>query len=227
MGALRGVILDVDGTLVDSNDAHARAWVEALAEHGIRVELERVRRLIGMGGDRLLPEVSGLAEDSPRGRAISKRRQEIFKTRYLPTLKPFPRTRDLLQRMHADGLKLAVASSARADELDPLLRLCGADGLVEKRTSSDDIDSSKPAPDAVEATLAELRLPAEAAIMLGDTPYDVESARRAGVGIIAVRCGGWGDADLAGALAIYDDPADLLARHDQSPLARRHAAGRS
>jgi len=109
---VRGVILDVDGTLVDSNDAHARAWVEALKEGGFDVPFDRVRRLIGMGGDKLLPEVTGLQEDHPRAKPIGERRGQIFKTKYLPSLRPFPGTRDLLLRMRGEGLKLAVASSA-------------------------------------------------------------------------------------------------------------------
>src|SRR5947209_1163572 len=104
MKRLRGVLLDVDGTLVDSNDAHAHAWVEALAEHGIDVPFEKVRRLIGMGGDKLLPEVSGLREDSPEGKRISQRRQEIFQKRSLPSLWPTPGAAQLLRRLKAEGL---------------------------------------------------------------------------------------------------------------------------
>ena len=90
------MILDVDGTLVDSNDAHARAWVDAFAEHGIAVAFERVRLAIGMGGDKLMPAVADIAEDSPQGKSISKRRGEIFKERFLPTLRAFPGVRDLV-----------------------------------------------------------------------------------------------------------------------------------
>lgn len=220
MTAVRGVILDVDGTLVDSNDAHAHAWVEALAENGIHVPVERVRRLIGMGGDKLLPLVSGLSEDCPQGQRISKRRQEIFTQKYLPTLRAFPGTKDLLVRMHAAGLRLVVASSAKADELKPLLKLCGADGVIEDHTSSDDAERSKPDPDIVHAALGNLGLPPAEVVMLGDTPYDIEAATRAGINIIALRSGGWNDDELRGALAIYQEPADLLAQYDASPLAR-------
>jgi HAD superfamily hydrolase (TIGR01509 family) len=217
--AIRGVILDVDGTLVDSNDAHAHAWVEALAEKGIDVPFEKVRRLIGKGGDKLLPEVSGISTDSPEGKALSKRRGEILKSRYLPHLRPTPGARELLEHMHDLGLHLAVASSARKEELEPLLRICGGDQLIGKRTSSDDAERSKPDPDIVQAALDELGLPQAEVRMLGDTPYDLESASRAGIGMVAVRCGGWQDKNLQGALAVYDDPADLLAHYEQSPLA--------
>jgi HAD superfamily hydrolase (TIGR01509 family) len=220
MKPLRGVILDVDGTLVESNDAHAHAWVEALAEQGIQVPFELVRPLIGMGGDKLLPCVAGIEEDSAKGMKISERRREIFEERYLPSLRATPGANELLRRMHAEGLKLAVASSAKEDELGPLLRVCGADKLIERKTSSDDADRSKPDPDIVHAALGRLGLPPGEVVMLGDTPYDLESAERAGVPLIAVRCGGWKDEDLAGALAVYNDPADLLAHYDSSPLAR-------
>jgi HAD superfamily hydrolase (TIGR01509 family) len=215
---VRGVILDVDGTLVDSNDAHARAWEEALKEGGFDVSFERVRPLIGMGGDKLLPAVTGLAEEHPRARRAGERRGEIFKERFLPSLRAFPRTRELLLRMRAAGLKLAVASSAEPAELEALLRIAGADDVVLGSSSADDAGSSKPDPDVVHAALGRLALDAARVVMIGDTPYDVEAAGRAGVAAIAFRCGGWNDERLGGAIAIYDGPADLLARFDSSPL---------
>lgn len=223
MKQIRGVILDVDGTLVDSNDAHAHAWVDALAEHGISVPFEKVRPLIGMGGDKLLPEASGIGEDTPEGGRISERRGEIFKERYLPKLKAFPSTRELLRRMRDDGLKLVVASSAKEDELKSLLKIAGADDLIEEKTSSDDAENSKPDPDIVKAALESSGLAPDEVVMIGDTPYDIESASRAGVRVVAVRTGGWKDADLSGAIAIFDDPADLLARYESSPLGKGEA----
>lgn len=224
---IRAVILDVDGTLVDSNDAHARAWVEALHEHGRAVPFERVRPLIGMGGDKLLPEAVGIEKDETDGRRISRRRAEIFKERYLPEVRSFPRVRELLLRMREGGLRLIVASSAQADELQHLLGIAAVEDLVEGATSSSDAERSKPDPDIVEASLAGLDLPAEAVVMLGDTPYDIRAASHLGVRAIALRCGGWADDDLSGAIAIYDDPADMLARYDTSPLRRaaREVAG--
>ena len=219
--AVRGVILDVDGTLVDSNDAHARAWVRALKEGGFDVPFERVRPLIGMGGDKLLPEVTGLADDHPRGKAIGERRGQLFKQEYLPALRAFPRTRELLLRMREEGLKLAVASSAQPDELEPLLELAGATELLEGASSADDAESSKPDPDVIHAALSRLRMPAGDAIMIGDTPYDVEAARRAGARAIAFRSGGWKDDRLSDAVAVYDGPADLLDQFEASPLGRK------
>lgn len=221
MRPVQGVLLDVDGTLVDSNDAHARAWVEALAEAGIDVPFERVRPLIGMGGDKLLPRVAGVEEDSPRGQKISQRRKEVFKTKYLPTLRPTRGAEALLRRMKAEGLKLAVASSAKNEELTALLRVCGGEHLVEEKTSSDDADNSKPDPDIVHAALEKIGLAARDVVFLGDTPYDVDAGCSAGVRVIALRSGGWGDNDFGGAVAVYDDPADLLAQYDASPLGSR------
>jgi HAD superfamily hydrolase (TIGR01509 family) len=220
MNAVRGVILDVDGTLVDSNDAHAHAWVEALAEQNIQVPFEKVRRLIGMCGDKLLPQVSGISEDSVQGKQLTKRRAAIFKEKYLPHLRPQPGAKDLLVHVRRKGLKLVVASSAKADELNPLLKICGADQVIEDQTSSDDADKSKPDPDIVHAALKNLGFPAADTVMLGDTPYDIEAATRAGVATVALQCGGWEASELAGAVAVYWDPADLLAHYDASPLAR-------
>ena len=221
MPRLRGVILDVDGTLVDSNDAHARAWQEALAEHGIERPLPAIRRLIGMGGDKLLPELTGLAHDSPQGQAITERRSRIFAEKHLPGLKPFPEVRALLLRMRESDLCLSVGSSAQEKELHPLLEIARVADLIDAVTSSSDVESSKPDPDIVEAAFGELRLRPHEVLMIGDTPYDIEAARRAEVETIAVRCGGWDDAALTGALAIYDGPADLLRRYDSSPLVAR------
>jgi HAD superfamily hydrolase (TIGR01509 family) len=216
----RAVIFDVDGTLVDSNDAHAQAWVEALSESGRHVDFARVRPLIGMGGDKLLPTVTGLSPDSAEGEAISTRRGKIFLERFVPRLQPTRGARELLQSLRADGLKLYVATSAKEEELQPLLRVADADKYMESTTSSDDADRSKPDPDIVTAALQRTRRPTHESIMIGDTPYDVEAALRAGINIIALRSGGWRDRDLQDALAIYDDPADLLNHYELSPFKR-------
>ena len=220
MTHIRGVILDVDGTLIESNDAQARSWVEAMAEHGYHVPYEQVRRLIGKGGDKVLPETIGISKDSDEGKQISDRRGEIYKQRFLPTLKPTPGAKALVEEMRHRGLKVSVASSAPPDELKASLQIVGASDLVEEASSSKDAKESKPAPNIVEATLKKMNYSADEVVMLGDTPYDIESAQKIGIGTIAVRCGGWNDSALAGAIAIYDDPADLLAHYDSSPLSQ-------
>lgn len=215
---LRGVLLDVDGTLVDSNDLHAHAWADAIAEAGIQVPFEAVRRAIGMGGDKLLPQVAHVEKDSPQGKQIIKRRGEIFQAKYLAQVKPFPHTRELVQRMKSDGLILAVASSSEQNEVQALLQIAGVAHLIDALSTSQDVQSSKPAPEPVEVALRKAGLGPAQAVLLGDTPYDMDAAAKAGVKAIAVRCGGWDDADLTQAAAIYADPADLLARYAQSLL---------
>ncbi|AMV23335.1 Pyrophosphatase PpaX [Gemmata sp. SH-PL17] len=218
MRSVRGVLLDIDGTLVESNDAHAHAWVKALSESGRVVAFETVRPLIGMGGDKLLPKVCGLDAESREGKTIGDRRAAIFLSEYLPKLRACHGAEELLRQLKARGLKLGVASSAKKDELDPLLKVCGADRVIETATSSDDAERSKPDPDIVHAALGEIGLAPDEVALLGDTPYDVEAARKAGVRVIALRCGGWSDIDLR-ADAVFDDPADLTRHLNQSPLA--------
>lgn len=221
MNAIKGVLLDVDGTLVDSNDAHAHAYVDALGEYGYDVSFKQVRPLIGMGGDKLLPELLGIAGDSELREDIDARRGDIFKAHYLPEVKAFPGVRELLERFLQDGLSLIASSSAKEDELAALLELAKVDDLIGEQTSSSDAEGSKPDPDVLEAALEKLGLPAEAALLIGDTPYDVQAAAPLGLGGVALRCGGWDDEGLAGALAIYDDPHDLLANYETSPFAQQ------
>jgi HAD superfamily hydrolase (TIGR01509 family) len=209
------VLLDVDGTLVDSNDAHAHAWVAAFEEANVRVEFARVRRCIGMGSDKLMPLTCGISEDTREGKRISQRRGDIFKAQWLPGLKPFADAERLVKELKARGLTIVAASSAKEDELRPLLEIAGAAWILDDATSSDDADGSKPDPDIIVAALRRARVAAEDAVMIGDTPYDVEAARRAGVRTIAFRCGGWSDEQLQGAIAVYDGPWDLVAHLDQ------------
>ena len=201
----QGVILDVDGTLVDSNDAHALAFEEAFRESGEEVPFERIRPLIGKGSDKLMPELIGRYDE-----ALAKRKTAIFKARYLPHLQPFAGVRELLSYLKRRGVKLAVASSAGEDELDALLEAAGARDLIDSRTGADDAEGSKPDPDIVQAALAGLGVPAARCIMVGDTPYDAEAAARAGVPFIGLLCGGWPAGRLQPAMAVRRDPADLL-----------------
>lgn len=223
----RGILLDLDGTLVDSNDAHAQAWYQAFRENGQDISYDEIRRLIGMGGDNLIPALLGIEKETELGSRISERRGQIFKDEHLPRLRPFPGVRPLLERMREAGSRLVVATSAPEEEMRPLIEIAGIRDLLEERTSADDADSSKPDPDIVHAALDRLGLKPEEAAMLGDTPYDIAAAGRAGVGVIAFRCGGFRDEDLAGALAIYDGPADLLERWEESPLGEEVLAGHS
>jgi HAD superfamily hydrolase (TIGR01509 family) len=216
---VRAAVLDIDGTLIDSNDAHAHAWVDVGKEMGYDIDFAHVRSLIGKGGDKVIPEITGLDAESDEAEKVKKRRGEIFQERYLPTLQPFPHARELLERFQADGMTLVVATSASKDDMGKLLEKAGIKDLIEEKTSQSDVEASKPDPDVIEAAVEKAGCKPAEAVMLGDTPYDVEASRRAGVPCVALRCGGWGDEDLKDAVAIYDDPADLLANYDRSPYA--------
>lgn len=206
----RTVLFDVDGTLIDSNGAHALSWQQALSEHGQHVPLDEVRRMIGTGGDKLLPGLSGIEEESAAGRAIIARKKALFAT-HLPALEPTRGARLLLEYLRDHGVTMVVATSAGDDEVATLLTQAGVDDLLQTRASKDDAARSKPDPDIVHAALSRADAEAGGAVMVGDTPYDVEAANRAGIPAIAVRCGRtWPDVDLAGAIAIFDDPAALL-----------------
>ena len=216
------VLLDVDGTLIDSNESHARAWADVLRRHGFdEVTWQEILPLIGMGGDKLLPKVAGIEIDSKRGKALAEERTEHFLTAYAPTIRAFPKVRELLETFRDRGLKRVIATSAKENELDTLLDRAGVADLITRETTSDDAKGkSKPEPNIILAALEKAHAEPDEAIMIGDTPYDVESARRAGVNTIAFRSGGWGDEKLRDAVAIYADAAELLDRLDDSPLGR-------
>jgi HAD superfamily hydrolase (TIGR01509 family) len=217
---LRGVLFDVDGTLLDSNDAHAASWVDVLKDFGYDIPFRTVRPLVGMGSDKLVPELTGLDHESSKGKRLVQSKKSVFSEKYLPNLRPTHGARRLVERMVADGLTVIIATSAGADEMRPLLERAGLADLIDDATSSGDVDSSKPDPDVIGAALRKGRLRADEAVMIGDTPYDIAAASKLGVPTVALRCGGWwDDSALGGAVAIYDDPAELLASYDESGLA--------
>ena len=223
---LRGVIFDIDGTLVDSNEAHARSWVDTLHEVDYDVPFDVLWPMIGMGGDKLLPSAIGIESDSALGKSLSKRRWEIFQRDYLPRLKPTPGARELVQRMKDDKLSLTVASSAGGDVIGLIMEAANVADLMKQRTSSSDAKDSKPDPDIVQAAVQKSGLQPEELIMLGDTPYDVQASIGANVKLVGLLCGGWTMLELSGATAIYDDPADLLRWYDYSPFAVKALAGK-
>lgn len=219
---IRGAIFDIDGTLIDSNDAHAHAWVQAMKEQGYDVPFAKVRPLIGMGGDKVLPETIGIEKNSLQGQQIDSRRSEIFKERYLPYLQPFPDARELLQHMHNHGCKLAIATSAKPDEMEAMLEIIGPNvkELFEQATTSKDAAQSKPDPDVMQAALNKIKMSPDEVLMVGDTAYDIEAAAKVGVKTVALRCGGWSDKDLQGAITLYDSPADFLIHYNASPFVK-------
>jgi HAD superfamily hydrolase (TIGR01509 family) len=204
------VLFDVDGTLVDSNDAHANAWLLALDEAGYAVTFAQVRPLIGMGGDHLLPSISpGLRSDVDPGKRIARRRGEIFRERFLSGLRPTAGARELLLALKERNVRCVVATSASEEDLRDLLRIAGIDDLVDASASHEDAQASKPSPEILRAALEKSGSKVESSIMLGDTRYDVAAARAAGLPAISLRCGGASEADLAASDAVFDAPADL------------------
>lgn len=208
---VHAALFDIDGTLIDSNAAHSRAWTQAFHEHGVDVAEAHVRAQIGKGGDKLMPAVAAIDEDSSRGQKIAKRKAQIFNS-LLPTLHATPGARELLEFLHRRNVRLGIATSASDEEVAALLKQARLDDLIRAGASKDDAGSSKPAPDIVEASLEKIGSTADESVLIGDTPYDLRSAEGAGVPSIALRCGGfWSDLALREAQAIYDHPAALLA----------------
>jgi HAD superfamily hydrolase (TIGR01509 family) len=218
MSRVRAVLFDIDGTLLDSNDAHAHAWLDALRGHGMNLPFDLVRSKIGMGGDKLLREIADIDHESLEGRSITERRIALLKGHYMADLGPFAGARVLVDRLRSRGLLCAAVTSSKAIDAADLLREAGVADLMDHVITADDADASKPDPDLVEVALERIGVAAEEAVLVGDTPYDVEAGQRAGVAVIAFRCGGWKDKDLAGAIAIYDGPADLSSHLDESAL---------
>jgi HAD superfamily hydrolase (TIGR01509 family) len=220
-GVPRAALFDIDGTLVDSVDLHARAWQEAFARFGKAVPLEDVRAQIGKGGDQLLPLFLEQDELERFGDDLSEYRAGLYERRYLPWVKAFPGARELLAKLKRFGMQVALASSCQRVELGYYLRLVGGASLVDAATTADDVDRTKPYPDVFEVCLARLGVEAGGAVAVGDSPFDAESATRAGVEAIGVLCGGSPERLLraAGCSEVYQDPADLLARLESSRLA--------
>ena len=221
---LDAILFDIDGTLLDTNDANAYAWRKAFREYGKEVPQPEIRGSIGKGGDNLLPDFFSEEEIGRFGDAMSARRGEIYGKELLPHMKPFTFGRELGLRLKRDGVRIALASSAKKEELKVSKGLIGFDDLVEAETSTDDAGASKPAPDIFLAALERLGNPDPARVLVvGDTPYDVTAARKAGMRTVAVLCGGFSRESLeeAGALALFQSPSEILLRYDETPFARK------
>jgi HAD superfamily hydrolase (TIGR01549 family) len=216
---IKAVIFDIDGTLVDSVDLHAQAWKEAFKHFGKDIPFEDVRHQIGKGGDQLMPVFFSKEELKRFGEEMEEYRGRLYKRDFLPKVRPFQKVRELFQRIESDRLRIALASSAKEEELKEYKKIAHIEDLVEEETSADDADKSKPHPDIFEAALKRLGdIEPYEAIVVGDTPYDAQAAGKIKLRTIGVLCGGFPEAELkaAGCIAIYKDPADLLARYDDS-----------
>jgi HAD superfamily hydrolase (TIGR01549 family) len=220
--AADAVLFDVDGTLIDSVDLHAKAWQEAFAHFGKRIGFDEVRSQIGKGGDQLLPVFFSQEELALRGEAIESYRSELYRRDYLKRIRAFPEVRELFQEISKRGIRIALASSAKGEELRIYKEVARIDDLIETETSADDAGRSKPHPDIFQAALHRLgKVDKKRSFVVGDTPWDVIAAKRSGLKTLGMLCGGFAEADLraAGAAEIYRDPADLLRRLDSSALA--------
>lgn len=215
-----GALFDVDGTLVDTTYVHTVCWWEAFRQNGHDVPMARIHRAIGMGSDKILDHLLGTDRDRSADGRLRGGHDALF-GEYWERLRPLPGAADLLRACAQRGLTVVLASSASERELRALRRALDADDVVAAATSSAQANESKPAPDIVEAALAQAGLDADRAIFIGDTVWDISAAGKLGIPCVAVTCGGSSRAELAdaGAAAVYDDPADLLAKFDRSPLA--------
>jgi HAD superfamily hydrolase (TIGR01509 family) len=216
---LAAVLFDLDGTLVDTNDMHVRAWHAALREHGYHVAADRIAVEVGKGGDQLVPDVLGEQAERDAGEALRHTQGEVFrKLAEHEGVLAMPGAKQLLAAIRERGLALALATSSKSDMLEVVERASGVAwrSLVDETIGADDAARSKPAPDIVRAATERLAMgPAECA-MFGDSPWDAHAAKRAGVTLIGLRCGGNAERVLlrAGARVVYQDPADVLARLD-------------
>ena len=230
-GAIRAVIFDVDGTLVDTVDMHAEAWQRALREFGKEVPFEEVRAQIGKGSDKLMPVFLSEAELEDLSERLAERRAEIYNSEYLHRARAFPMVRELVARTLEDGLKVALASSAPENELRHYKEVTNIADLIDAATSADETEESKPEPDIFAAAVERLKGPrAEECVVVGDAPYDAIAAGKIGIRTIGVLSGGFPESSLRdeGAVEIYQDPADLLANYERSLIGRSagKAAGR-
>jgi len=219
---VKAVIFDVDGTLIDSVDLHARAWQEIFLKYGVHTDCQAVRDQIGKGGDKLMKVFLSEEQIARQGKEIEEQRTELFVREYLPRVKPFPALRALFERLRADGIQIALASSAKDKELEIYKEITGIEPFLAEDTSSDDVSNSKPDPDVFLTARKKLGIDPRDVLAIGDTQYDAESAAKAGMRTIGLMCGGGSSSKLeaAGCIALYRDPADLLKNYDHSPLAQ-------
>ncbi len=216
---VKAALLDVDGTLIDSNYHHALAWSRAFRKHDIVLPLWRIHRAVGMGGDQLVPALVGAEVDQEKGDDIRATRDEIYAGGGLiDEVAPLEGAHELIAELKDRGLRVVLASSSPQDELDHYLDLLEARELADAWTTKDDVGSTKPAPDLVLAALEKAQT--QSAMMVGDTPWDVEAASKAGVETVCVITGGWSKQELreADAIAVFESADELRQRLDETPL---------
>ncbi len=220
---IKAVIFDMDGTLLDSVDLHAQAWEEAFKHFGYNFPFDKIRSQIGKGGDQLLPVFLSEEEQKEKSKDLTEYRSQLFKDKYLSQVKPFPRVRELFEKVIEHRQKTALASSAKGDELKTFERIANIEDLLDAETSSADAKRSKPHPDIFEAALDRLGgdVQPDNVVVVGDSPHDAEAAGKLGLRTVGLLCGGFPEKDLreAGCIAIFQDPESLWKQYDESPLA--------
>lgn len=212
------VILGLEGALVDSREASTLAWLVALHDGGHDVSIDLLRHLSGVAADELLRIVAGIRADSTEGKQIMRQQERIFRTWYLPRILPFVGARRLLQRMKSDGLRVIALSGGNADTAPDLVRASGVADLLDDIVSADGESRDEALAEIIGSVISQFNCTRENIVFVGDSPYDVAAGERAAIDVIALRCGGWTDATLQGALAVYEDHVHLLTQFQSSPL---------
>jgi len=218
-GRRRGVLFDVDGTLVDSSYFHTLAWWQAFRQQGYDVPMASIHHCVGMGGDRLVDSLLPGGRDKDADAGIMASHAALFATNW-PVLRAFDGAKDLLAQCHAGGLAVALASSARTQDLLAARRALGADAHIHAATSANDAKASKPAPDILVAALEAVGVRAADAVYVGDAVWDMQAAAALGMPAVAFTCGGTSAAELrdAGAVEVYEGPRDLLENLQESAI---------
>lgn len=202
---LEAILLDIDGTLIDSNDKHTDCWVEAFAHFDKQVAWDEIRGQIGKGGDLLVPDTMNAREMQAFGEKLKKYRGELWKEKYMDGVRPFPGAVEAIRALHERGAKLAFASSSNPDEVEYYVELLGVGDLLTGTTSKKDAEFSKPSPEIFRAALERVKGDPARTLAVGDTPYDILAAHRTPVPIAAVLCGGFPRESLAKAEFLFDD----------------------
>ncbi|MFJ6079203.1 HAD family hydrolase [Pseudarthrobacter sp. NPDC092419] len=220
-GRRRGVLFDVDGTLIDSSYVHTLSWWGAFRQQGYDVSMARIHRCVGMGGDRLVDSLLPAGRDRSADQEILASHSALYASHW-PSLRAFGGAKDLLLQCHSSGLAVALASSARERDLQAMRQILDADAAIDAATSANDAEESKPAPDILVAALAAVDVDAADSVYVGDAVWDMQAAAALGIPAIGVTCGGISAAELrdAGAAEVYEDPRELLANLTSSAIGR-------
>ena len=221
MQNVRAVLMDIDGTLLDSAEAQTQCWLRVLQDFGYPVQYRQVRARIGMGPDRILRELCGISEASPRAQRLLPIRELLLRSRDLPEIHCFPRVHEFIARVRGSGSQVAIVSSACRSEA---LALLGAAQLLtefDHVVCKEDVARTKPAPDGVQVALQRMGVAPEHAVLIASSPYDLAAAHAAGVSCVALRSGGWADSALTGDSSAYRDLSALLSDWQDLPLSGR------